>query len=82
MEELARVARGPAGSLVVDRTLPGRGAWLCRGSVACMDRAIAKRAFDRALRVRLSEGQIDRDGLVAGLSGSPWAERGSEAPPR
>jgi predicted RNA-binding protein YlxR (DUF448 family) len=68
MDELVRVARDPTGSLVVGRHLPGRGAWLCRGSAACVDRAIAKRAFDRAFRARLEDRQVDRDRLVTWLS--------------
>ena len=37
------------GVLVVSRTEPGRGAWTCR-SEACFERAVARRAFPRALR--------------------------------
>lgn len=40
-----------AGSLVVSRTAPGRGAWLCRGSAQCVDLAVRRDAFSRALRV-------------------------------
>jgi predicted RNA-binding protein YlxR (DUF448 family) len=43
------VAR-PDGSLAFGRTLPGRGAWLCRGSIACFDAAARRKAFERALR--------------------------------
>ncbi|MDQ6927230.1 MAG: YlxR family protein [Actinomycetota bacterium] len=41
---------GPNGSLLTGRTLPGRGAWLCRGSESCLDAAIRRRAFPKALR--------------------------------
>lgn len=82
MDELVRVARDATGSLVVERRLPGRGAWLCLGSPACLDRAIARRAFDRALRTHLGEGQVDRDRLVAGVMRGAAAGRGSEAPGR
>jgi predicted RNA-binding protein YlxR (DUF448 family) len=37
------------GVLVVSRTAHGRGAWTCRDA-ACFDRAVAGRAFPRALR--------------------------------
>ena len=47
---LVRVARRPDGSLAVGRNEPGRGAWLCAGSVACFDTAVRRRAFTRALR--------------------------------
>ncbi|MGI9119351.1 MAG: YlxR family protein [Acidimicrobiales bacterium] len=49
-EELTRVIRRSDGTLEVGRTLPGRGAWLCAGSPACVDQAERRRAFDRALR--------------------------------
>jgi hypothetical protein len=35
------------------RTLPGRGAWLCRGSLACFDAAARRNAFERALRTKV-----------------------------
>jgi predicted RNA-binding protein YlxR (DUF448 family) len=37
------------GVLVASRTAHGRGAWTCRNA-ACFDRAVARRAFARALR--------------------------------
>jgi len=40
----------PDGGLGLGRTLPGRGAWLCRGSLACFDAAARRQAFQRALR--------------------------------
>ncbi len=49
-DELVRVVRRPDGSLATGRTLPGRGAWLCPGSAACVGSALRRRAFDRALR--------------------------------
>ncbi len=36
--------------MAVGRAEPGRGAWLCRGSLTCLERAIARRALARALR--------------------------------
>ena len=49
-DELVRVVARPDGSLAMGRNLPGRGAWLCAGSVACVDAAGRRRAFSRALR--------------------------------
>ena len=49
--ELVRIARSLEGQLVVSRTAPGRGAWLCQGRSDCFDLAQRRRAFDRALRV-------------------------------
>jgi predicted RNA-binding protein YlxR (DUF448 family) len=78
MDELARVARDADGALVVDRECPGRGAWLCRGSPACVDRAIRRRAFDRAFRARLEDAQVDRDRLLVGTLSAGRVGQGSE----
>ncbi|MGH9079081.1 MAG: YlxR family protein [Acidimicrobiales bacterium] len=67
MDELLRVARDAEGRLTAGRDAPGRGAWLCRDSSACVDRAIHRRAFDRAFRVRLEDGQVDRERLAAAV---------------
>jgi hypothetical protein len=48
------VVRLADGSLGVDRTAPGRGAWLC-ADVACLDAATRRRAFDRALRTQIAD---------------------------
>ena len=50
--DLVRVAREADGTLRIGRTLPGRGAWLCRESLAtCSDLAIRKGGFARAFRI-------------------------------
>jgi len=49
-DELDRVVALPDGGLAFGRTLPGRGAWLCRGSLACFDTAVRRHGFERALR--------------------------------
>jgi predicted RNA-binding protein YlxR (DUF448 family) len=82
MDELVRVVRDRTGRLALGRDRPGRGAWLCRGSSACVDRAIRRRAFDRAFRVRLEDRQVDRDRLVAGASPASGKGGGSEGPAR
>ena len=46
--ELVRFA-ARAGSLVADRTEPGRGAYTCR-RLACFERAVDRRAFNRVLK--------------------------------
>jgi predicted RNA-binding protein YlxR (DUF448 family) len=52
-QELVRiVAQGE--SLVVSRTATGRGAWLCSGSAECLDLAVRRNAFSRALRVPIA----------------------------
>jgi predicted RNA-binding protein YlxR (DUF448 family) len=82
MDELVRVARDERGRLVLGRDRPGRGAWLCRSSAACVDRAIERRAFNRAFRVRLQEAQVDRDRLVAGSAPASARGGGSEGSAR
>jgi predicted RNA-binding protein YlxR (DUF448 family) len=82
MDELVRVARDESGRLVLGRDRPGRGAWLCRSSAACVDRAIGRRAFDRAFRVRLPDVQVDRDALVAGAAPASPKGGGSEGSAR
>jgi len=52
------VARRPDGSLAVGRSEPGRGAWLCAGSVACFDAAVRRRAFSRALQREVSGQEL------------------------
>jgi predicted RNA-binding protein YlxR (DUF448 family) len=46
------------GRLEVGRTLPGRGAWLCAGSPACVDLAEKRKAFDRAFRAPVEPDAI------------------------
>ena len=58
------------GTLAVGRTLPGRGAWLCAGSLACVEQARSRGAFGRALRGPVDEAALDT--LTAELSlGAP-----------
>jgi predicted RNA-binding protein YlxR (DUF448 family) len=57
--ELVRIARLDDGSLAVGRHLPGRGAWLCPASPACVVKAANRRAFGRALRGEVGPAQIE-----------------------
>ena len=50
--ELVRFA-APDGVLVSGRTQPGRGAYTCR-RLACFERAVSRRAFNRVLRRNVS----------------------------
>jgi predicted RNA-binding protein YlxR (DUF448 family) len=59
-EQLVRVIRRGDGRLEAGRTLPGRGAWLCAGSPACVDSAQQRRAFDRALRGPVDPASVQR----------------------
>ena len=58
--ELVRLARAPDHGILVSRTAPGRGAWLCAGSVSCLDRAVKRDALRRALR-----GPVAPSGVAA-----------------
>ena len=55
-----RFVRLADGTLAEGRTLPGRGAWLCRNSPPCVDMAVRRRAFGRALR-----GEIRPEAVAA-----------------
>ena len=57
---MVRVVRLGDGRLAVGRTLPGRGAWLCRDSASCVDRAAKRGAFGRALRCEVGSAQVER----------------------
>jgi predicted RNA-binding protein YlxR (DUF448 family) len=58
-DELVRVVAEPDGGLAVGRSKPGRGAWLCAGSPACVDAAERRKAFDRALRTTVPGHAVD-----------------------
>ena len=48
--ELNRFVRNDDGTVVAGRRSPGRGAWLCRNSSACLAEAKHRKAFDRSFR--------------------------------
>ena len=47
------------GQLVVGRTLPGRGAWVCP-TVGCVELAVRRRAFSRAFRTEIEPQSAER----------------------
>jgi predicted RNA-binding protein YlxR (DUF448 family) len=57
---MVRLVRLPDGSLAVGAGLPGRGAWLCRDSPGCIDQAVRRGAFQRALRQPVDASQVER----------------------
>jgi uncharacterized protein len=57
-DALVRLTRRLDGALAVGRGEPGRGAWLCAGSVACFDLAVRRRALSRALRAEVAQDQL------------------------
>lgn len=56
--DLARLGRVD-GSVRFGRTLPGRGAWLCRASTTCLDQAARQGALARAFRAPVDPNQVD-----------------------
>jgi len=75
-----RVVRLGDGSLAPGRALPGRGAWLCRGSVSCVDTAHRRRAFERALRAPVAPGAVDRLKQELGVASGGPDRSGPERP--
>lgn len=75
--ELVRVVRREDGSLAVGRDLPGRGAWLCRGSAPCVEAATHKGRWSRALRGPVREGAVEEVAgeLAPGRDVGGWSER-------
>ena len=71
--ELSRVGAKADGTVEVGRTLPGRGAWLCAGSLECFDLAARRGAFTKALRMEVRPGDIEQ--LRAGFVRSDPAAR-------
>jgi predicted RNA-binding protein YlxR (DUF448 family) len=59
LTELVRCALTEDGTAVLDRSAPGRGAWLCPASVACFDHARRVRRFDRAWRRAVDPAVLD-----------------------
>ncbi len=78
-DTMVRVVRLGDGSLTPGRTLPGRGAWLCRGSTTCVDLAEKRRAFERALRGPTRAGAVDDLRRLLEVAG-PTGREGSASP--
>jgi predicted RNA-binding protein YlxR (DUF448 family) len=77
---MVRVVRLGDGTLASGRTLPGRGAWLCRDSASCVDLAVKRRAFERALRGPIGAGAVDDLRRVLEGTAGPTGHGGSESP--
>jgi hypothetical protein len=46
--------------MAVDRHGPGRGAWLCRGSLGCLEEAVRRHGFDRAFAAAMDAADVER----------------------
>jgi predicted RNA-binding protein YlxR (DUF448 family) len=58
VDDLVRITADAHGDLVVGRTAPGRGAWLCAGDPGCFVLAAKRKAFARALRRPVAEAAM------------------------
>lgn len=58
--ELLRVVRSPEGEISLDLTgrKNGRGSYICRNT-ECFDKAVKKKAFERAFGVKLSDELVN-----------------------
>ena len=77
---MVRVVRLGDGSLAPGRTLPGRGAWLCRDSPGCIDSAQKRRAFERALRGPVGAGAVGALKQELGMAVGDPDRTGPESP--
>jgi predicted RNA-binding protein YlxR (DUF448 family) len=67
------------GSLSVGRSGEGRGAWLCRESTGCLDQAVRRKAFDRALRGHVDLRSLDGIRLALEVGADVSSAVGSES---
>ncbi len=60
--ELIRVVRTPEGPVVLDKTgrRNGRGAYLCRDSIPCLEKAVKTRMLERSLEVAIDPEVFER----------------------
>ncbi len=65
---MVRIVRQPDGVLVVDRQAPGRGAWLCRESPDCLERAVRQRRFERAFRLAVDPAHLQQLSAQLGVA--------------
>jgi predicted RNA-binding protein YlxR (DUF448 family) len=56
---LFRLVRLADGQIRVDRSGPGRGAWLCQGSPDCWQEAIRRRGFERAFKAPVDSSTVE-----------------------
>ncbi len=78
--ELIRAVIGPDGRIVISRTAPGRGAWLCDPPQDCLATAARRHAFTRAFRRPVTDQMIDQ--LQDQLARDGASERVASAGPR
>lgn len=54
-QELIRVVRTPEGPIVIDKTgrKNGRGAYICRDQIACLEKAVKTKMLERSLEAAI-----------------------------
>ena len=62
--DLTRYVRSSDGDVRASRTAAGRGAWICRESQKCLEKAFSSRGFDRALATRSANRSTTRNRLT------------------
>jgi predicted RNA-binding protein YlxR (DUF448 family) len=77
---MVRVARSADGVLSVGVGLPGRGAWLCRDTPGCVDLAIRRKAFERALRGPVDASEVEKVRVAVQVAPGSVPAPGSEGP--
>jgi len=71
---MVRVVRSAEGVLSVGTGLPGRGAWLCRDRPDCVDLAIRRKAFERALRGPVDLAEVEKVRVAVQVVPVPGSE--------
>ena len=61
-KELIRIVRTPDGMVCMDETgkLSGRGAYICKSNVACLEKAVKSKALERHLETTIDETVYER----------------------
>jgi predicted RNA-binding protein YlxR (DUF448 family) len=69
-KELLRVVRTPEGAVIIDRTgrKNGRGAYICMGGAACLEKAVKTKMLERSLEIAIEPEVYERlrEELAAG----------------
>lgn len=61
-QELLRVVRTPEGLVTVDKTgrKNGRGAYICKDNVSCLERAVKSKMLERSLETAIEPDVYER----------------------
>lgn len=61
-QELLRVVRTPEGIVTIDKTgrKNGRGAYLCKGNLQCLEKAVKTKMLERSLETAIDPDVYER----------------------